>query len=84
MMEGITHKDMSESEPEEVPNELPNPKSSFVIPKVPRRRARTKQRKRVKKPKKEDNVFITNPVNYEPVNYHILCFYLPICIFHLN
>ena len=36
-MEGIKHKDMSESEPEPEVHELPNPKSSFVIPKVPRR-----------------------------------------------
>mmetsp|Transcript_31530 Transcript_31530/g.31019 ORF Transcript_31530/g.31019 Transcript_31530/m.31019 type:complete len:311 (+) Transcript_31530:241-1173(+) len=47
MLADIEHKDMSESEPEEVPRELPNPKSSFVIPKVQRKLVKKK-----KKPKK--------------------------------
>ena len=58
-MDGVNIKDMSESEPEPEVQELPNPKSSFVIPKVPRK-AKPKKKSAQPKPKGE-NVFITNP-----------------------
>jgi azurin len=63
MTEGVTMKDMSESEPEEDPHELPTPKSSFVIPKVPRRKQKCRKKK-TKAMNKTNNVFITNPIAY--------------------
>lgn len=59
LLDGVNIKDMSESEPEPEVTELPNPKSSFVIPKVPRK-AKPKKKNPQDKPKGE-NVFITNP-----------------------
>lgn len=44
ILKDIPHRDMSESDPEETPRELANPKSSFVIPKVPKA-LRKKKRK---------------------------------------
>jgi hypothetical protein len=70
LMEGITHKDMSESEPEVEPTEFPNPKSSFIMPKVPRRKTKPKTKKKKKQAPKGENVFITNPVDYPQVSSH--------------
>ena len=74
-MEGINHKDMSESEPEEDAHELPNPTSIFgrkfsssltskpySMPRVPKKQ---KQKKKINnKSSKEQNLFITNPITY--------------------
>ena len=70
ILDGVDHKDMSDSEPEVEQTELPNPKSSFVIPKVARRKQKKPKAKRKPKPPKGDNIFITNPVAYNEVRWY--------------
>ena len=61
MLKEVKHKDMSESEPEETPRELPNPKSSFVIPKVQRKIKRKRRVRKVREVQDEEE----NPTAYQ-------------------
>jgi hypothetical protein len=61
IMEGIEHKDMSESEAEEEPKYVSN-KSSYVIPKVERRVKKKKPAHNINKNKPKEGRFISTPI----------------------
>lgn len=62
LLEGIEHRDMSESEPEEEPKYIPKDKSLFVIPKVERR---IKKKKPIKtdKNKAKETKSVLSPIS---------------------
>lgn len=62
ILEGIEHRDMSESEPEEEPKYIPKNKSLFVIPKVERKVKKKKQIK-IDKDKFKDDKAIFSPIS---------------------